>query len=147
MVKWTEEERCTVRAVWEKINIDEIGPQVFARVLIVYPWTERYFGTFGDIFTVTAILNNSKVANHGKVLLRALDKGVKNMDKIKETFAALSKHHYEILNVDPDNFRLLADSITITFACKLKSAMSPKIQATWQKFLYAVVDAMSSQYK
>ncbi|XP_041866846.1 hemoglobin cathodic subunit beta-like [Melanotaenia boesemani] len=147
MVKWTEEERSIVRAVWEKIDINEIGPQVLARALIVYPWTERYFGTFGDIFTTTAILNNPKVAAHGTVLLRALGKGVKNMDKMKETYSALSKLHYENLNVDPDNFRLLADSIIITFACKLKSAFNPQVQATWQKFLYAVVEAMNSQYK
>lgn len=31
MVKLTEQERLTVRTVWEKVNIDEIGPQVLAR--------------------------------------------------------------------------------------------------------------------
>lgn len=76
------------------------------RVLIVYPWTERYFGTFGDIFTATAVLNNPKVAAHGKVVLRALDKAVKNMDNIKSTYATLSRLHYEKLHVDPDSFRV-----------------------------------------
>ncbi|KAM6905570.1 hemoglobin cathodic subunit beta-like [Xenentodon cancila] len=147
MVKLTEQERLTVRTVWEKVDIDEIGPQIWTRVLIVYPWTERYFGTFGDIFTTTAILNNAKVIAHGKVVLKALDKAVKNMDRIKDIYAPLSRLHYEKLNVDPDNFRLLADCITITIACKLKSAMNPQVQATWQKFLSAVVEAMHSQYK
>lgn len=76
------------------------------RVLIVYPWTERYFGTFGDIFTATAVLNNAKVAAHGKVVLAALDKAVKNMDNIRGTYADLSRLHCEKLNVDPDNFRV-----------------------------------------
>ncbi|XP_037544364.1 hemoglobin cathodic subunit beta-like [Nematolebias whitei] len=147
MVKWTEEERETIRSVWEKVDIDETGPQLIARALIVYPWTERYFGTFGDIFTTSAILSNAKVAAHGKVVLRALDRAVKNLDNMNETYAALSRLHYENLNVDPDNFRLLADCITITIACKLKAALDPQVQATWQKFLSAVVDAMNSQYK
>nr|XP_020466132.1 hemoglobin cathodic subunit beta-like isoform X4 [Monopterus albus] len=116
------------------------------RVLIVYPWTERYFGTFGDIFTVTAILQNSKVAAHGKVVLKAVGQAVENMDNIKDTYATLSRLHYEKLHVDPDNFRLLADCITIAVACKLRSALDPQAQAVWQKFLSAVVDAMSSQY-
>ncbi|XP_070779326.1 hemoglobin cathodic subunit beta-like [Enoplosus armatus] len=146
MVEWTDKERSTVSAVWEKVNIDEIGPQALARVLIVYPWTERYFGTFGDIFTVTAVLNNAKVAAHGKVVLKALDKAVKNMDNIQGTYAALSRMHCEKLKVDPDNFKLLADCITIAIACKLRSDLNPQAQATWQKFLSAVVEAMSSQY-
>lgn len=76
------------------------------RVLIVYPWTERYFGSFGDIFTATAVLNNAKVAAHGRVVLKALDKAVKDMDNIKGTYADLSRLHCEKLNVDPDNFRV-----------------------------------------
>lgn len=146
MVRWTDKERSTVSAVWEQIDIDEIGPQLLARVLIVYPWTERYFGTFGDLFTTTAVLNNPKVAAHGKVILQALDEGVKNMDNIKDTYAPLSRLHCEELNVDPDNFRLLADCVTISVACKLRSALNPQVQATWQKFLSAVVDALNSQY-
>nr|XP_019950079.1 PREDICTED: hemoglobin subunit beta-1-like [Paralichthys olivaceus] len=146
MVKWTDQERSAVRAVWEQVNIDEVGPDAFARVLIVYPWTERYFGSFGEIFTASAVLNNAKVAAHGRLVLRTLDASVKNMDNIKDTYAALSRLHYEKLHVDPDNFRLLADCITIAVACKLRSALDPQVQATWQKFLSAVVDALGSQY-
>ena len=146
MVKWTDKERSTVRRVWEQVNIDQVGPEALARVLIVYPWTERYFGRFGDIFTATAVLNNAKVAAHGKVVLMALDTAVNNMDNIKGAYASLSRMHCQQLQVDPDNFRLLADCITIAIACKLKSLLDPQVQATWQKFLSAVVDAMSSQY-
>lgn len=42
--------------------------------------------------------------------------------------------------------QLLADCITITVACKLKGDLSPQTQATWQKFLSVVVEAMGSQY-
>uniref|UniRef100_UPI003AAE3FBA hemoglobin cathodic subunit beta-like n=1 Tax=Centroberyx gerrardi TaxID=166262 RepID=UPI003AAE3FBA len=146
MVEWTDKERSTVRAVWGKINVDEIGPQALARVLIVYPWTQRYFGSFGDVSNAAAILGNSKVAEHGKVVLKALDKAVKNIDNIKGVYADLSQFHCEKLYVDPDNFRLLADCLTIAVACKIGSALSPQVQATWQKFLSAVVEAMSSRY-
>ncbi|KAM8723565.1 hemoglobin cathodic subunit beta-like isoform 1-T1 [Acanthopagrus schlegelii] len=145
-VEANDKERSTVRAVWEKLDIDQIGPEALARVLIVYPWTERYFGGFGDMFTATAVLNNSKVAAHGKMVLRALSRAVENMDNIKGAYAALSRMHYEKLGVDPDNFKLLADCITITVACKLKGDLSPQTQATWQKFLSVVVEAMGSQY-
>ncbi|XP_026179888.1 hemoglobin cathodic subunit beta-like [Mastacembelus armatus] len=146
MTQWTDKERSMVSAIWEKINIDEIGPEVMARVLIVYPWTERYFGTFGDIFTTTAILNNAKVAAHGKVVLKALGKAVTDIDNIRTIYADLSRLHYEELQVDPDNFRLLADCIIIAVACKLRNTLDPQSQATLQKFLYAVVEALNSQY-
>lgn len=146
------------------------------RMLIVYPWTERYFETFGDIFSADTILNNSKVAAHGIVVLKELDKAVKNMDNIEGTYAALSRLHCEKLTVDPENFRvsnaqsdniltvfirlytawinavslfclqLIADCITISVACKLRSALDHQAQATWQKFLSVVAEAMSSQY-
>uniref|UniRef100_A0A3P9LSR5 Globin domain-containing protein n=1 Tax=Oryzias latipes TaxID=8090 RepID=A0A3P9LSR5_ORYLA len=70
---------------------------------------------------------------------------VRNMDRIQETHAALSRLHYEC--VDPDNFKLLGDCITITIACKLKEALNPQVQAVWQKFLCAVVEPMNSQNK
>lgn len=78
----------------------------FGRVLIVYPWTQRYFGSFGDLSNAAAILGNAKVAGHGKTVLKALDKGVKNMDDVKGTYAQLSQLHCLKLNVDPDNFRV-----------------------------------------
>ncbi|XP_014828926.1 PREDICTED: hemoglobin subunit beta-1-like isoform X1 [Poecilia mexicana] len=147
MVKWTEEERRIIRGVWEKVDIDEIGEELWARALIVYPWIDRYFGSFGDIFTTTAILKNPKLAALGKVVLSALDTAVKNMDNVKAMYAPLSRQHYEKIKVDPDNFRLLAECITITIACKLRAELNPQVQATWQKFLSAVVEAMNSQYK
>ncbi|XP_051994734.1 hemoglobin cathodic subunit beta-like [Xyrauchen texanus] len=146
MVEWSDSERKTIVSVWGQINIDEIGPQSLARMLIVYPWTQRYFGTFGNLFNAAAILGNPKVAEHGKTVLGALDKGVKNLDNIKGTYSKLSLLHCEKLNVDPDNFRLLADCLTIVIATKFGSAFNPEVQATWQKFLSVVVSALSSRY-
>ncbi|XP_062388792.1 hemoglobin cathodic subunit beta-like [Sardina pilchardus] len=146
MADWTAAEKSTIAGVWGKVNVNEIGPQALGRVLIVYPWTQRYFGSFGDLSNAAAILGNGKVAAHGKVVLNALDKGVKNMDNVKGTYAALSKLHCVSLKVDPDNFRLLADCLTIVIATKFGAAFTPEIQATWQKFLSVVVVALGSQY-
>ncbi|XP_016371607.1 hemoglobin cathodic subunit beta-like [Sinocyclocheilus rhinocerous] len=146
MVEWSDSERNTIASVWGKINVGEIGPQALARLLIVYPWTQRYFGSFGNLSSAAAILGNPKVSNHGKTVLNALDKAVKNLDGIKGTYSELSQLHCDKLNVDPDNFRLLADCLTIVVATAFGSAFSPAVQATWQKFLSVVVSALSSRY-
>lgn len=80
----------------------------YDRLLIVYPWTQRYFGAFGNLSSAAAIQGNPKVAQHGKTVLNALEKAVKNMDDIKGTYSQLSQLHCEKLNVDPDNFRVNA---------------------------------------
>uniref|UniRef100_A0A8C1X5R8 Hemoglobin, beta adult 2 n=1 Tax=Cyprinus carpio TaxID=7962 RepID=A0A8C1X5R8_CYPCA len=86
MVEWSDSERSTIASVWGKINVDEIGPQALARVLIVYPLTQRYLGAFGNLSSAAAILGNPKVSEHGRTVLNALDKAVKNLDNIKDNF-------------------------------------------------------------
>lgn len=78
----------------------------FLRCLVVYPWTQRYFGNFGNLYNAAAIISNPMVGNHGKTILHGLDRAVKNMDNIKETYAELSVLHSEKLHVDPDNFKV-----------------------------------------
>ncbi|XP_051743649.1 hemoglobin subunit beta-1-like [Ctenopharyngodon idella] len=146
MVEWTDAERKAIKSVWGKINVDVIGPQVLARCLIVYPWTQRYFGSFGSLSDVASIMGNKKVAAHGKVVLNGLRLAVQNMDDIKNTYAPLSVLHSEKLHVDPDNFRLLGDCLTIVVASQLGRAFTPDIQAAWQKFLAVVVSALGKQY-
>ena len=72
----------------------------------MYPWTQRHFGTFGNLSTNAAILGNPKVAQHGKTVMGGLENAVKNMDNIKNVYAKLSVMHSEKLHVDPDNFRV-----------------------------------------
>uniref|UniRef100_A0A4W5PUI0 Globin domain-containing protein n=1 Tax=Hucho hucho TaxID=62062 RepID=A0A4W5PUI0_9TELE len=146
MVDWTDAERSAILGLWGKISVDEIGPQALARVLIVYPWTQRYFSSFGDVSTPAAIMGNPKVAAHGKVVCGALDKAVKNMGNILAIYKSLSETHANKLFVDPDNFRVLADVLTIVIAAKFGAAFTPEIQATWQKFMKVVVAAMGSRY-
>ncbi|KAL6457313.1 hypothetical protein MHYP_G00342760 [Metynnis hypsauchen] len=105
MVEWTEFERATIQDIFSKMDYDSVGHNALARCLVVYPWTQRYFAKFGNLYNAAAIMGNPMVAAHGAVVLRGLDKAVKNMDNIKTAYAELSVLHSEKLQVDPDNFR------------------------------------------
>nr|XP_023664892.1 hemoglobin subunit beta-like [Paramormyrops kingsleyae] len=146
MVAWTDAERNAITSVFAKLNPDVVGPNALARCLIVYPWTQRYFSKFGNLYSAETILGNPMVAAHGKVVFGGLEMAVKNLDDIKKTFAPLSELHSEKLHVDPDNFRLLADCITIVVASQLGSAFTAEVQAAWQKFMAVVVSGLCRQY-
>lgn len=72
----------------------------------MYPWTQRHFGSFGNLSTYAAISGNPKVAAHGKIVMGGLETAVKNLDNIKNAYAKLSVMHSEKIHVDPDNFRV-----------------------------------------
>ncbi|XP_072312038.1 hemoglobin subunit beta-like [Eucyclogobius newberryi] len=146
MVEWSESERSIITNIFSTLDYNDIGPKALSRCLIVYPWTQRYFGAFGNLYNAEAIKTNPNVAAHGVRVLHGLDRAVKNMDNIKATYAELSVLHSEKLHVDPDNFKLLADCLSITIAAKMGASFTPEIQATLQKFLAVVVSALSKQY-
>ena len=83
-----------------------MNPSSSCRCLIVYPWTQRYFGGFGNLYNAETILCNPLIAAHGTKILHGLDRALKNMDDIKNTYAELSLLHSDKLHVDPDNFRV-----------------------------------------
>ncbi|KAG5262519.1 hypothetical protein AALO_G00276000 [Alosa alosa] len=146
MVEWTDAERAAIQDIFSNLDYEDIGPKALRRCLIVYPWCQRYFGGFGNLYNADAILSNPMVAAHGIVVLHGLDRAMKNMDNIKNTYAELSVLHSEKLHVDPDNFRLLADCLSVVIAGKMGTAFTPEIQAAWQKFLAVVVNALGRQY-
>ncbi|CDQ91771.1 unnamed protein product [Oncorhynchus mykiss] len=110
MVGWTDFERATIQSIFSKMNYDDVGPAALSRCLVVYPWTQRYFGNFGNLYNAAAIQGKPMVAAHGKTVLHGLDRAVKNMDDIKATYAELSVLHSEKLRVDPDNFRVMCST-------------------------------------
>lgn len=87
---------------------------LFCRCLVVYPWCERYFGNFGNLYNAAAILANPMIAKHGTTILHGLDRAVKNMDNIKQEYAELSVLHSEKLHVDPDNFKVMGYGTVVT---------------------------------
>lgn len=76
------------------------------RLLVVYPWTQRFFESFGDLSTADAVMKNPNVKKHGKKVLASFGEGLKHLDDLKGTFAALSELHCDKLHVDPENFRV-----------------------------------------
>uniref|UniRef100_A0A3Q0TGH4 Globin domain-containing protein n=1 Tax=Amphilophus citrinellus TaxID=61819 RepID=A0A3Q0TGH4_AMPCI len=146
MVVWTDFERATIQDIFSKIDYGVVGQAALSRCLIVYPWTQRYFGSFGNLYNAAAITSNPKVAAHGKVVMEGLEKAVKNLDNIKATFAELSTLHSEKLQVDPDNFKLLGDCLTIVVAAQLGKNFTPEVHAAFQKFLAVVVSSLRRQY-
>nr|ACE80932.1 mutant beta-globin [Homo sapiens] len=107
MVHLTPEEKSAVTALWGKVNVDEVGGEALGRLLVVYPWTQRFFESFGDLSTPDAVMGNPKVKAHGKKVLGAFSDGLAHLDNLKGTFATLSELHCDKLHVDPENFRLL----------------------------------------
>ncbi|CAI5675843.1 hemoglobin subunit beta-like isoform X1 [Oreochromis niloticus] len=146
MVAWTDFERVTIKDIFSKIDYEVVGPAAISRCLIVYPWTQRYFAGFGNLYNAAAITSNPKVAAHGKVVMQGLEKAVKNMDNIKATFTELSTLHSEKLQVDPDNFMLLGDCLAIVVASQLGEDFTPEVHAAFQKFLAVVVSSLRRQY-
>ncbi|XP_032443387.1 hemoglobin subunit beta-like [Xiphophorus hellerii] len=146
MVKWSDFECAAIQDIFSKIDYDVVGCAALSRCLIVYPWTQRYFGGFGNLYNAAAITSNPKVAAHGKVIMAGLEKAVKNMDDIKTTYKDLSVLHSEKLQVDPDNFNLLADCLTIVVAGQMGAAFTPEVHGAFQKFLAVVVASLRKQY-
>uniref|UniRef100_A0AB40E8F5 Globin domain-containing protein n=1 Tax=Esox lucius TaxID=8010 RepID=A0AB40E8F5_ESOLU len=134
MVDWTTAERSAILGLWGKLNADEIGTQAF-------------ISSFGNLSTPAAIAGNPNVAKHGRTVMHGLDRAIQNLDDIKNTYAPLSVMHSEKLHVDPDNFRLLAECITVCVAAKLgPSVFDADTHEAFQKFLRVVVSALGRQY-
>ncbi|CAL8262376.1 unnamed protein product [Arctogadus glacialis] len=146
MVEWTDSERAIINDIFATLDYEEIGRKSLTRCLIVYPWTQRYFGAFGNLYNAATIMANPLIAAHGTKILHGLDRALKNMDDIKNTYAELSLLHSDKLHVDPDNFRLLADCLTVVIAAKMGAAFTVDTQVAWQKFLSVVVSALGRQY-
>ncbi|XP_039343167.1 hemoglobin subunit beta [Mauremys reevesii] len=146
MVHWTAEEKQLITSLWAKVNVEEIGGESLARLLIVYPWTQRFFSSFGNLSSPSAILHNAKVLAHGKKVLTSFGEAVKNLDHIKQTFAQLSELHSEKLHVDPENFKLLGNILIIVLATHFGKEFTPATQAAWQKLVGAVAHALALGY-
>ncbi|XP_069841461.1 hemoglobin subunit beta-2-like [Dendropsophus ebraccatus] len=146
MVQWTAEEKAAITSTWAQVNVEEDGHDALARLLIVYPWTQRYFSSFGNLSNVTAISGNAKVHAHGKKVLTAIGGAIEHLDDVKRHLADLSKSHAQELNVDPENFKRLGEVLVTVLASKLGAAFTPQVQAAWEKFINVLVAALSHGY-
>ncbi|XP_065601872.1 hemoglobin subunit beta [Cyrtonyx montezumae] len=146
MVHWSAEEKQLITGLWGKVNVADCGAEALARLLIVYPWTQRFFASFGNLSSPTAIMGNPMVRAHGKKVLTSFGDAVKNLDNIKNTFSQLSELHCDKLHVDPENFRLLGDILIIVLAAHFSKDFTPECQAAWQKLVRVVAHALARKY-
>ncbi|GAB5577475.1 hemoglobin subunit epsilon [Prionailurus iriomotensis] len=116
------------------------------RLLVVYPWTQRFFDNFGNLSSTSAIMGNPKVKAHGKKVLTSFGDAIKNMDNLKGAFAKLSELHCDKLHVDPENFRLLGNVLVIILASHFGKEFTPDMQAMWQKLVAGVATALAHKY-
>ncbi|XP_075421268.1 hemoglobin subunit beta-2-like [Ascaphus truei] len=146
MVHWTAAEKAAITSVWQKVSVEQDGQDALTRLLIVYPWTQRYFSTFGNLSNPTAIAGNAKVRAHGKTVLTAVGTTVQHLDDMKSSLAGLSEIHAKKLHVDPENFKRLGEMLVVVLASKLGSAFTPQVQAAWEKFIAVLVAGLSQSY-
>ncbi|XP_014059464.1 hemoglobin subunit beta-like [Salmo salar] len=147
MVEWTDFERATIQSIFSKMDYDDVGPAALSKYTspndkIIYFWALSVC----IYHNAAAIQGNPMVAAHGKTVLHGLDRAVKNLDDIKATYAELSVLHSEKRHVDPDNFRLLADCLTIVVAARMGADFTADVQGAFQKFLAVVVSSLGKQY-
>ncbi|KAM4632160.1 hemoglobin subunit beta-2-like [Discoglossus pictus] len=146
MVHWTAEERAAIASVWGKLDAAHDGGDALGRLLVVFPWTQRYFPSFGNLSDAAAIAGNAKVQAHGKKVLTAIGNTIQHLDDVKGFLAKLSKSHANELHVDPENFKRFGEVLVVVVASKLGTAFSPQVQAAWEKFTNVLVDGLSHGY-
>ncbi|KAF3830072.1 hemoglobin subunit beta [Mirounga leonina] len=146
MVHLTAEEKSAVTSLWSKVNVDEVGGEALGRLLVVYPWTQRFFDSFGDLSSPNAIMSNPKVKAHGKKVLNSFSDGLKNLDNLKGTFAKLSELHCDQLHVDPENFKLLGNVLVCVLARHFGKEFTPQMQGAFQKVVAGVANALAHKY-
>ncbi|KFO36055.1 hemoglobin subunit gamma [Fukomys damarensis] len=146
MVHFTAEDEAAISSVWRKVNVEEAGGETLGRLLVVYPWTQRFFDNFGNLSSASAIMGNPKVKAHGKKVLSSLGQALKNIDDLKSIFAQLSELRCDKLHVDPENFKLLGNVLLIVLAKHAGEEFNPEVQAAWQKLMAGVANALAYKY-
>ncbi|XP_028581395.2 hemoglobin subunit beta-1-like [Podarcis muralis] len=146
MVHWTAEEKQLINTLWSKVDVAALGGETLACMMIVFPWTQRLFTHFGDISSPAAICANAKVKQHGHKVLASFEEAIKNLDKIKETFAKLSELHCDKLHVDPVNFGLLGEVLITMLAARFGKEFTPAYHHAFHKLVKVVAHALAHRY-
>ncbi|XP_069890818.1 hemoglobin subunit gamma-like [Dipodomys merriami] len=146
MVHLTCEEKAFINSIWGHVNVEELGGEALGRLLVVYPWTQRFFDSFGNMSSPCAVMNNPKVKAHGKKVLSSLGDATKNLDDLKSNFAHLSQLHCDKLHVDPENFKLLGNVLMVALSKTFGKEFTPEVQAAFQKLMSGVANALASKY-
>ncbi|KAJ1098212.1 hypothetical protein NDU88_003328 [Pleurodeles waltl] len=146
MVQLTADDRKEIATIFSKVNVDSLGGQCLSRLLVVNPWSRRYFPDFGDLSSCDAICRNPKVLAHGAKVLRSVVESTKHLDNLREYYADLSTTHSLKFYVDPENFKLFSGIVIVSLAMTLQTDFSPPKQLAFEKLMKEVSHALSHGY-
>ncbi|XP_077304932.1 hemoglobin subunit beta [Lithobates pipiens] len=135
-----------VNSFLAKVDNKAVGGEALARLLIVYPWTQRYFTSFGNLGSADAISHNGKVLAHGQKVLCSIEEGLKHPENLKAHYAKLSEKHSNQLHVDPANFYRFGDVLSVTMARHFHDEYTPELQCALESGFCAVGDALAKGY-
>uniref|UniRef100_A0A673AW70 Globin domain-containing protein n=1 Tax=Sphaeramia orbicularis TaxID=375764 RepID=A0A673AW70_9TELE len=131
MVEWSDQERSIITSIF-----DHVLTHLFScRCLIVYPWTQRYFGC----------PRNQGAARSGSFECHALEKLHIDPDNFKISVCSIFDPEYSCIVFGLSHSCWLT-ALTIVVAAKMGTAFTADIQAAFQKFLSVVVNALGRQY-
>ncbi|XP_063790284.1 hemoglobin subunit beta-2-like [Pseudophryne corroboree] len=146
MVHFTDNEIKCINNTWTQVDPKIVGGEALSRLLIVYPWTQRYFPSFGNLGSADAICHNAKVIAHGEKVVRSIGEALHHLDNIKGHYAKLSVYHSEKLHVDPANFRRFGRVLIIVLAHIFQDAFTPEVQTAFEKAFCVIADALGKGY-
>nr|P10786.1 RecName: Full=Hemoglobin subunit beta-2; AltName: Full=Beta-2-globin; AltName: Full=Hemoglobin beta-2 chain; AltName: Full=Hemoglobin beta-minor chain [Triturus cristatus] len=145
-VHLTAEDRKEIAAILGKVNVDSLGGQCLARLIVVNPWSRRYFHDFGDLSSCDAICRNPKVLAHGAKVMRSIVEATKHLDNLREYYADLSVTHSLKFYVDPENFKLFSGIVIVCLALTLQTDFSCHKQLAFEKLMKGVSHALGHGY-
>uniref|UniRef100_A0A3Q1MDI9 Globin domain-containing protein n=1 Tax=Bos taurus TaxID=9913 RepID=A0A3Q1MDI9_BOVIN len=143
MVHLTLEGKSHCLGFWQALTPSFLMLFSPCRLLVVYPWTQRFFESFGNLPSADAIMGNAKVKAHDKKVLDSFTKGLKHVDHLKGVFALLSELHCKNLHVSPENISLLGNILVITLAQNFGKEFTPEFLAAYQKVVAGVANALT----
>ncbi|XP_052508107.1 LOW QUALITY PROTEIN: hemoglobin subunit beta-like [Budorcas taxicolor] len=146
MVHLTLEEKLLVTALWSKMRVAEVGVETLGRLLVVYPWTQRFFESFGNLPSADDIMGNAKVKARDNKVLDSFTEGLKYVDHLKGVFSLLSELHCKNLHVSPENIRLLGKILVITLVQNFGKEFTLEFLVAYQKAVAGVANALTYKY-
>ncbi|KAM9305895.1 hemoglobin subunit beta-2-like [Gastrophryne carolinensis] len=146
MVHFTEQEMKIINTYWPKLDPKGFGGEALIRLLCVDPWTQRYFVSFGNLGSCDAIAHNAKLMAHGEKVANAIGDCLKHLDNLKAHLSKLSNYHCDTLHIDPANFDLFADCLTIVMAEHFKQEFTADVQCAFKKAFHAVAKGLAYCY-
>ncbi|KAK6301725.1 hypothetical protein J4Q44_G00277780 [Coregonus suidteri] len=100
-------------------------------------WTNEGRAAITDIFSNL---------DYDRVTAESLERCLSCTPGPREHIPGADRAALKKLHVNPDNFKLLADVLTVVVAGRMGNNFTPEYQASFQRFLSVVVSALCRPY-